>query len=199
MKIVGLTGGIGSGKSTVARTFEKLGAPIYIADLESKKILDSDPMAIEEIKELLGEQSYEVAVDGSLIANRPFIASKVFQNKELLERLNTILHPKVRAHFEEWCANQSFHYVVYEAAILLESGGATICDYIVLVTAPLKDRIARVMKRDQITEVEVRERLQNQWSDQQRLEKSDFLIINDDLELIHNYVNYIHEFMLKNY
>jgi len=198
MKIVGLTGGIGSGKSTVARIFENLGAPIYIADIESKKILDSNPVAITEVKELLGEQSYQVSVEGSLKANRAYIASQVFQNKELLEQLNTILHPKVRAHFEEWKAMQSFHYVVYEAAILFESGGDAICDYVVLVTAPLKDRVARVMKRDQITEAEVRERLENQWSEQQRLEKSDFLIINDDLELIQEYVNYIHVFMLNN-
>jgi dephospho-CoA kinase len=198
MKIVGLTGGIGSGKSTVARAFEKLGVSIYIADLESKKILDSDPIAIAEVKALLGEESYQKLADGSIKANRPFIASKVFQNKELLEQLNTILHPKVRAHFEEWVKQQSFQYVIYEAAILLESGGEAICDYVVLVTAPLKDRIARVMKRDQITEVEVRERLQNQWSEKRRLEKSDFLIINDDLESLSGYVSNIHEFMLKN-
>jgi dephospho-CoA kinase len=198
MKIVGLTGGIGSGKSTVVRAFEKLGVPTYVADLESKKILELDPIAIEEVTALLGEESHQTLVDGSIKANRAFIASKVFQNKELLEQLNNILHPKVRAHFKEWVAEQSSQYVIYEAAILLESGGDAICDYVVLVTAPLKDRIARVTKRDQITEVEVRDRLQNQWSEQQRLEKSDFLIINTDLEFLVGFVNRIHEFMLKN-
>lgn len=198
MKIVGLTGGIGSGKSTVVRAFEKLGVPTYVADLESKKILELDPIAIEEVTALLGEESHQTLVDGSIKANRAFIASKVFQNKELLEQLNNILHPKVRAHFKEWVAEQSSQYVIYEAAILLESGGDAICDYVVLVTAPLKDRIARVTKRDQITEVEVRDRLQNQWSEQQRLEKSDFLIINTDLEFLVGFVNKLHEFMLKN-
>jgi dephospho-CoA kinase len=198
MKIVGLTGGIGSGKSTVVRAFEKLGVPTYVADLESKKILELDPIAIEEVTALLGEESHQTLVDGSIKANRAFIASKVFQNKELLEQLNNILHPKVRAHFKEWVAEQSSQYVIYEAAILLESGGDAICDYVVLVTAPLKDRIARVTKRDQITEVEVRDRLQNQWSEQQRLEKSDFLIINTDLEFLVGFVNRIHGFMLKN-
>ncbi|WP_194852103.1 dephospho-CoA kinase [Nonlabens antarcticus] len=196
MKVVGLTGGIGSGKSTIAREFQKLGVPIYIADEESKKILNTHSLAIDEIKQLLGSASY-TNENGTERADKEFIALKVFGNPDLLKGLNAILHPKVKLHFEGWMEQQKSKYVIYEAAILLETGGDKNCDVVLLVSAPENERITRVMERDKITEQEVRVRLKNQWSENERLEKSDFIILNDDLNEIPIKVNKFHEFMLN--
>jgi len=197
MNIVGLTGGIGSGKSTVAAHFKKLGVPVYIADEESKKILNTDPAAVKEVKQLLGEESYIRLPNGTLVANRSFIGSKVFKDPKLLEELNQILHPKVRDDFEDWVSQQNAVYVIYEAAILFETGGDQICDYTILVSAPEADRIERVMKRDRANREEVKQRLKNQWSESRRLEKADFIIVNKDLHKTPKFVFNIHEFMLK--
>ncbi|BAO55888.1 dephospho-CoA kinase [Nonlabens marinus] len=198
MKIVGLTGGIGSGKSTVAAEFKKLGIPVYIADEESKIILNSDPGAIQEVKSLLGEESYKLLEDGSTVANRAWIGEQVFNNSQLLEELNAILHPKVRQHFEQWQASKDAIYCIYEAAILFETGGDSRCDFTILVTAPEQERIRRVMKRDQVSEATVKARMKNQWAESKRIKKADFLIVNEDLHKIPCYVNNVHVFMLKN-
>ncbi len=197
MKIVGLTGGIGSGKSTVASEFKKLGVPVYIADDESKKILSSDPSAIQEVKALLGEESYTDSGNGMLTANRSWIGAQVFNNSILLEQLNAILHPKVKAHFQQWLEVQTATYVIYEAAILFESGGDKNCDVTILVTAPVEERIARVMKRDKVSQVAVKERMSNQWPDLKRVKKADLLMVNRYFHKIPNIVSNIHLFMLK--
>ncbi len=197
MKIVGLTGGIGSGKSTVARAFADIGIPVYIADDASKQILNSHPDAVERVIQLLGEEAYHHNADGSRVANRALIAQKVFTNKEQLTQLNNILHPLVHDHFKQWQAAQDAVYCIYEAAILFESGGYKNCDTTLLIYAPEDIRIKRVVIRDGVEESAVRQRLKNQWTDKQRLEKSDFVMINEDLQSIRLFVNNFHEFMLK--
>ncbi len=197
MRVIGLTGGIGSGKSTVAKAFENLGVPVYIADDASKSILNSHPKAMQQVIALLGEEAYTFNDQGEPVANRSFIATKVFTNKKLLQGLNRILHPLVRIDFEDWLNNHDFIYCIYEAAILFESGGDQRCDATIVVHAHEQERIRRVINRDEVTAIQVKERLKNQWNDLQRLEKADFVIINEDIQSIPVYVDNIHQFMLK--
>lgn len=176
-QVIGLTGGIGSGKSTVAKFFHELGAPVYIADEEAKKIMETSKEVQQEIKTLLGEEAYR---DG--MPNRAWIAAKVFKNKELLQRLNAIVHPRVRAHFKTWLGKQTAPYIIYEAAILLESGGEAHCDRIILITAKKETRVARLLKRDRSTREEIEARMAAQWSDEKKLDLADFHIQNESLE-----------------
>jgi dephospho-CoA kinase len=196
MKVIGLTGGIGSGKTTVAHMFEELDVPVFIADKVSKNILANDPIVIEQIKQLLGAQSYKEQ-NGSEEPDRAFIASQVFRDKSLLQSLNEILHPKVRENFQTWKADQLSPYIIYEAAILFESGSDKFCDQVVLVTAPLQERIIRVMDRDGVTKEDVEIRLKNQWTDQDRLDMAHYVIINKDIQQTEQYVNNLHQFLLK--
>lgn len=198
MKIIGLTGGIGSGKSTVASAFKKLGIPIFIADESSKTILNTHPDAISSIKELLGDQAYTINQNGTTIADRKYIASQVFNNQEQLQRINEILHPLVREDFKQWLSHQHSPFIIYEAAILFESGSDKYCDEVILVWAKKEERIARVVKRDGVSEDEVRQRLQNQWTDSQKLQKANYVIVNEDLQLIDRFARNFREIMLNN-
>jgi dephospho-CoA kinase len=197
MKIVGLTGGIGSGKSTVAHEFEDLGIPVFIADDVSKKLLATDPTVIQAVVNLLGENSYDRDDKGLVVPNKKYIATKVFSDKELLTSLNKIMHPAVRAYFKEWIHKQNSPYIIYEAAILFESNSHLQCDKVVLVTAGIEKRIRRVMNRDATSRAEVVARLRHQWSEGQRLELSDFVIVNEDLQQLSMFVCSIHEVLLK--
>ena len=142
-KIIGLTGGIGSGKTTVAEQFETLGVPVYIADIEAKKIMDL-PETIQLVKGKFGNSIFDVA-----ILNREKLAKIVFENPEKLQKLNSIIHPLVKRHFQEWVQkNKDSIFVIKETAILFESGSYIDCDKIITVVAPLELRIARVLKRD---------------------------------------------------
>lgn len=175
-KIFGLTGGIGSGKTTIARYFESLGVPVYIADDEAKKILVTSAAPL--IKETFGE---EVFTDG--IPDRGKLAILVFNDPEKLKKLNAIIHPAVKHHFDEWVKqhyNESF--VIKEAAILFESGSYKDCDAVILVTAPKDIRLKRVMGRDKVAEQEVLKRMDNQWSDEKKSALSTYIIENIDLE-----------------
>lgn len=171
--IVGLTGGIGSGKTTVAKMFNKLGIPIYVSDVEAKKIMITNNSVISSIKALFGNDAY---TDGML--NRVFIANKVFDNKELLEQLNRIVHPAVKEDFTRWCQAQEAPYIIKESAILFESGGAQECDLIITVTAPIEERINRVAERDATTRAEIEKRINNQLSDEEKIVQSDYVINN---------------------
>lgn len=173
MKIVGLTGGIGSGKTTVAKFFEALGVPIYIADDEARKIMETSIPVRDEIKSLLGEETYRAGKP-----NRALIASKVFKNGKLLQALNKIVHPRVREHFEAWAQRQDAPYVIYEAAVLFENGGEKNCDHTILVTAPKETRIERLLKRDRSTQKEIEARMAAQWSDERKSSLADFQIEN---------------------
>jgi len=174
-KIIGLTGGIGSGKTTIAHYFHSFGIPIYIADDEAKKLMDS-----QEVKDLVKEAFGEAIIENGLI-NREKLAKIVFDDQDKLKKLNAIIHPAVQTHFKNWLLeNNSAAYIIYEAAILFESGNYKNCDYIITVTAPTETRIARVMKRDNTTREQILKRMNAQWIDQQRVLKSTFVIENEN-------------------
>lgn len=183
-KIIGLTGGIGSGKTTVARLFMQKGVPVYIADDEAK-IISSDPETVREIVSFFG--------DGILGANgaidRAALADRVFSDPEKLASLDSIIHPKVQRHFEEWVSrNAASPFVIKEAAILFESGSYRQCDKVILVTAPQEERIKRVMLRDSTSREQVLQRMARQWNDEQKRQKSDYVIENDNLQTLDNQV-----------
>jgi len=157
--IVGLTGGIGSGKTTAAGFFKDLGIPIYIADNRAKWLMNNLESLKVSIKDLLGEEAY--TQDG---LDRKYVANKVFSNKDLLKDLNKQVHPEVDKDFKAWYQEQKAPYVIKEAAILFENNGYKKCDYLLVVVAPLTSRVQRVMKRDNSTEDEVFARIKNQWT-----------------------------------
>ncbi len=176
-KIIGLTGGIGSGKTTIAAAFEKLGAPVYIADDAAKKIMQTDEM-VQSIKKHFGNEM----VNQNKI-DRQKLAAVVFGNPEKLHLLNQIVHPLVQKDFEQWVkSHQDFPFIIKEAAILFESGSYKDCDKIITITAPLETRIQRVIRRDKSTIEAVLERVKNQWTDEMRIAKSDYIIHNISLE-----------------
>jgi dephospho-CoA kinase len=174
-KIIGLTGGIGSGKTTIAKLFKAEGIPVYIADEEAKKIMQL-PETIHKIKTIFGQEIIE-----NQQINKKKLSEIVFNNPEKLKELNVIIHPLVKNHFDDWAKKQKSLFVIKEAAILFESGSDTYCDKIITVTASEETRIKRVMKRDNCTKEAVLERINNQWSDAQKISKSDYVIVNDDL------------------
>lgn len=192
MKVLGLTGGIGSGKTTVAGFFEELGIPVYIADVEAKKLMLEDEEVKASIIQLFGEETYEEG-----IPNRKFIASKVFGDKEKLEKLNQIIHPAVARHFEVWKSEQQAPYVVYEAAILFEKGGYRKCDFNLLVTAPFERRIERLQERDSSSLEEIKARMNHQWSDEKKAALADFIIENKELSKTREGVHELHKTLLK--
>ncbi|MGO3182238.1 MAG: dephospho-CoA kinase [Aequorivita sp.] len=187
MKIIGLTGGIGSGKTTVANMFSELGVPVYIADTEAKKLTDSSEVIRRELIHLLGEEAYS---EKGL--NRKFVADKIFNDKELLEGVNATIHPRVAAHFRNWLSQQTSEYVLQEAAILFENGSYRKFDKIILVTAPKDIRIARIMKRDNATYSEIEQRMNNQWSDEKKEKLADYIIQNLDIETTQKEVERLH-------
>lgn len=193
MIVIGLTGGIGAGKTTVSRLFALLNIPIYIADDRAKRILDIDGEVQNKIKTLFGENSI---VNGTV--DRKLIARESFGYPKILEQLNAIIHPVVSTDFEKWKTdNISAPYVVKEAAILFESGSHFGCDKIILVSAPLETRIDRVMKRDVISKSEVESRINNQWAEDKKKALSDFFIRNDEENSLISQVMKIHKKILN--
>lgn len=192
MKIVGITGGMGSGKSTIARFFEQWGVPIYHADLEARKLSDTDPEIRSAVIQLLGSEAY---VNDQM--DRGYVASKVFRDEDLLQRLNQIIHPAVGQHFKDWVKIQNAPYCVKEAAILFETGGHKACDWTLLVTAPIAVRIERIMERDGLTQDDILSRLDKQWPDERKLPLADFHIENLDLEQAEIEAKKVHESILK--
>lgn len=190
--IVGLTGGIGSGKTTVAKEFEKLGVPIYIADEEAKKLMNRSPVIRRELTHLFGKDAY---VDGEL--NRPFIANIIFNDKSFLEKMNAIVHPRVGKHFNKWIFKQNAPYVIKEVAILFENGGYQACDYIITVVAPKAVRIKRLLERDNTSKEKIEAIMKNQWSDEEKAKRSHFVINNVNLDDTKAQVLQIHQEILK--
>lgn len=177
---VGITGGIGSGKTLVCKVFEKLGIPVYYADSEAKWLMDHRESLKIKIQDLLGAGSYR---DGRL--DREFVAGRVFRDQALLNRLNAIVHPEVRDHYVRWMEKQSgVPYVIEEAAILFESGAYRFLDMTVLVYAPEDLRISRVMERDNVHEDEVRLRMSRQMTEEKKKEMADAIIVNDEKEML---------------
>lgn len=192
MKVIGLTGGIGSGKSTVAGMFTELGIPVFITDNEGRRLLNSSKVVKRKVIELLGENSYD-----KTIPNRKYIALKVFNDKELLTSLNAIIHPKVAKSFTRWQAKQDSYYCIKESAILFETGGDLICDATITVEVALETRIARVLKRDAMSLKEVEARLRNQKSDAYRNSKATYVIKNDTLAVTKEQVHRLHKSLLS--
>jgi len=179
MITIGLTGGIGSGKSIVASLLELYGMSIYIADKESKQLLTSSPSIREQLTAILGSAIYDA--EG---LNRRLMASLIFNDAKLLEQVNAVIHPQVALHFKEWLSRQTTTFAVLESAILFESGFNHLVDLSILVCAPRELCIKRVMERDNITEAEVLQRMQHQISDEEKRAQSDYVIHNDDIHAL---------------
>jgi len=193
MKIVGLTGGIGSGKSTIAAIFAELGVPVYITDIEAKKLTNTSKKIKKRIIELLGKESYKNG-----LINKDYVAKIVFNDNDLLQKINNIIHPKVAKHFKKWVKKQKGSYCIKEAAILFENGGYKACDYTILVTTPKELRIRRILERDSNkTRSSIENRMKNQWDDSKKEKLADILIENIDLKKTQQKVKDIHLFLLK--
>lgn len=193
MKIVGLTGGIGSGKTTVAKMFNDLGIPVYIADEEAKKMMVSSKIIKRKLIELFGTRAYE---NNQL--NKPFIAEAIFNNKVLLEKMNAIVHPKVASHFKRWMKKQNSPYVIKEAAILFENGSYKQYDFIITVTAPKELKIERLLKRDNTTLDKIEAIMNNQWPDDEKVKRSHYVIVNSELEATRQQIVKIHQQIIDN-
>lgn len=186
-KIIGLTGGIGSGKTAIATYLQSKGIPTYIADIEAKKVMEL-PVVIDKVAIALGSEILNK--DKSI--NREALSELVFKNPEKLKLLNSIVHPEVRKHYENWVVNhKNYLFIVKETAILFESGSYKDCDVIISIIAPIETRIERVMKRDKTTRDKVLARINNQITDDERVVKSDYVIENTDLELTKQKINEI--------
>ncbi len=189
--IVGLTGGIGSGKSTVAKMFKKLGVPVYNSDKRAKKLMKSSKKLRASIIALLGEDAYS----GKKL-NKAYISEKIFKDKSLLDQLNAIVHPAVRKDFISWAKKQKAPYVIQEAAIIFENGLHGFYDKIILVTAPEENRLERVMERDGVSRSKVMARIGNQWQDVKKIELSDYVIDNLVFEETILKVRKVHKLLL---
>ena len=177
---IGITGGIGSGKSTVCRVFSVMGIPVFEADKVARNLMDTDEEIHEKLVRLFGAAVY--LPDQTV--NRKYLAGIVFKDPSLLAKLNEIVHPVVRKTFFDWCERQKSPYIIHEAAILFESGFYKMMDKTITVVTNVDERIQRVMKRDGITMELVKERIKNQWSDEERMKLADFVIGNNDDQLI---------------
>ena len=175
MMTIGLTGGIGSGKSVIASLLEIYGMPVYAADEESKHLVVSSPFIRKRLTAILGDSIYD---SGGL--NRRLMASLIFNDAKLLEQVNAVIHPEVSRHFRSWIERQTAKYAVLESAILFESNFDRHVDFCLMVYAPRELRIKRVMMRDQITEAEVLQRMQHQLPDEEKKERADYVIYNDE-------------------
>jgi dephospho-CoA kinase len=178
--VIGITGGIGSGKTTVCRVFNLLGIPVFEADAEARQLMNSKSEIKTEMIGLFGEKVYNH--EGQL--NRQLVASVIFQNNKLRARVNDLVHPVVRKEFHKWLELKNLHpYVIYEAAILFETGFNEM-DYSILVTAPEEQRLARTMLRNGITEKMVRERMKSQWTEDKKKKIADLSLKNDNKNMI---------------
>lgn len=181
MKKIGVTGGIGSGKSVVCRLFGLLSVPVYEADERAKWLTQHDPILKADIIRLLGAAAY----DASGTYNRGYVAAQVFGDPDRLAALNALVHPRVLADTNRWFGQQSAPYVVKEAALMQAAGDGNDLDAVILVTAPLQIRIARIRQRDpQRSESEIRAIIDRQLTDEQRLQLADYVVYNDNTQLV---------------
>ncbi|MGB0280397.1 MAG: dephospho-CoA kinase [Flavobacteriaceae bacterium] len=192
MKHYALTGGIGSGKSTVLAIFKKMGIPTFSADDSAKHAMQHNPDVKAKIIAIFGDEAYKGDTP-----NRALLAEQVFQDKAKLEALNAVVHPAAKAAYAQWHDAQDAPYTMYEFPIVFELGAQDRFDGVVLITAPEKERIRRVQNRDRISEDAVRARLLNQWTDAQKVPLADFVIENIDLSSTASQVNALHQHLLK--
>jgi len=184
---VGITGGIGSGKTSVCKVFETLGIPVYYADVQAKRLMNTDPELKASIEGYFGSDVYQA---GAL--NSQKLANIIFNDTSALEMINQWVHPAVARDFDRWCALQTSPYVLEEAAIIFESGIAQRFQKVILVTAPENIRIERVCARDNVTPESIKKRMGQQWSDEKKRALSDFIIENDNIRPIIPQVMEIH-------
>lgn len=191
---VGITGGIGSGKTTVCKIFELLGIPVFYADNEAKALMNKDLLLAADIREAFGSSSYNEANQ----LDRKYLANIVFNNEAQLAKLNALVHPAVFRAFESWVVAQiDAPYVIKEAALLFESGSDKMCNATILVTAPQNIRIERVSLRDNISNEELQKRINKQLSDEEKRTLSDYEILNDEQQLLIPQVLKLHEQLLS--
>jgi dephospho-CoA kinase len=189
---LGVTGGIGSGKTTVCKIFKVLGVPVFMADDVAKDLMNNDISLREEINTVAGKELY-----ANDYLNRKELAQLIFNDQSLLEKVNAIVHPRVFEEFERWVENCDAPYLIMEAAILFESNAYKLVDRIVSITAPIEERIARVMGRSDLTRSQVLDRVSSQIEDEERNQRSYYIINNSDSELIIPEILKIHEDMLR--
>lgn len=191
-KIIGLTGGIGSGKSKVVSLFRSMGVPCYVADIEAKKLMATSEKLQKQLIDLLGEQAYEGGV-----LNRAYIAGIVFADADKLKALNQLVHPAVAEDFQAWLKIQTAPYVIKEVAILFENNGHLAVDKSLLITAPIELRIKRVVERDKSSKEAVIARMNNQWKDEQRIPLADYHFENIEWEETQQKVMELHQLFLN--
>jgi dephospho-CoA kinase len=184
---VGITGGIGSGKSLIADMLLKRGVALYSSDSRAKELMASDPELRQQLVERFGSEVF--CAEG---LNRAYLAERVFASDEELKALNAIVHPRVMADFEQWAEKQSGDYVVLESAILYESGFDGAVDIVVAIMAPEELRIERVIKRDGVTKEQVEERMRHQLSDEERCNRAKYAIVNIELDELEEDVEQLH-------
>lgn len=192
---VGVTGGIGSGKSLICKVFEKLGIPVFYADKEAKKLLYDDPQVKKAMVDCFGKNIYDEKG-----IKKAFLASKIFNNKDALRTVNSIVHPAVRKLFLKWAREKEtalLPYVVEEAAILFESGAYKDLDLNILVYAPEKLRIKRVMQRDNLDQQHIKARIKHQMKDEEKIQMADEVIYNDESQLVTPQILKIHQQLTK--
>jgi dephospho-CoA kinase len=189
---IGLTGGIGSGKSTVARIFEILGIPVYYADAAAKRLMNTDPALREQIIAAFGAEAY---TGGEL--NRQYLAQQVFHDEKKLAGLNSLVHPATIHDAEKWIAAQTSPYTVKEAALIFESGSEKLLDYVIGVSAPQELRIQRTMQRDHFSREEVLKRIHQQMDEKLKMEQCNFIVYNDEEQPVLPQVLALHRQLLE--
>lgn len=188
---LGITGGIGSGKTTVCKTFKVLGVPVFSADEEGRVIMDTNTRLKKDLNKLVEEDLY---TSGELDRRR--LASIIFNDSEMLNKVNNLVHPLVFESYRKWCMQQKSDYVIFESAILFEAEAEEHVDKILAVIAPLEERVKRVMERNKMSRQQVMERVQNQISDDEMIKRSDYQVNNADTEMIIPQVLEIHKEIL---
>jgi dephospho-CoA kinase len=178
--ILGITGGIGSGKSTICKVFKTLGVPVFEADLHAKKLINSNNEIRDGLQQLFGNNIY----DENNLLNRSMLANLIFNDDNLLQKVNNLVHPAVRNDFIQWVEKQNSDYVIHEAAILFESGFYKMMDFTVLVSAPKEMRIKRVVERDNIKAEMVESRIKKQWPDEEKRKLASLELVNDNKTLL---------------
>ncbi len=192
MKKIGLTGGIGSGKSTVAHIFEVLGIPVYYADAASKRLMNEDEELKEKIKNSFGEDAY---INGEL--NRKYLSDRVFNDSQKINLLNSLVHPATIKDALEWMRMQKTPYVIKEAALIFESGSNRDLDYVIGVKSPIDLRVKRSMARDNISEDQVHARMNKQMDEEAKIRLCDYVIENDEQQMLIPQVLALHGKFLK--
>ena len=192
MKKIGITGGIGSGKTYISNIFKSLGIPLFNSDIEAKRLMNSSKKLISQIKKEFGEDIY---TNGNF--NKEKLSSIVFSNSDKLQKLNSLVHPIVKEEFNNWRKRQTSPFVIKEAAILFESNSHLELDAVICVSAPFDLRIKRLLERDNSTEKEIKRRIENQISQEEKEKLSDYIIINDEKDLLLPQIIKIHKELLS--